>query len=188
MCLPLKPLTFLSALYLLAIAGDIRAEEQPAPHNRVHREVITVNSQETGFTSAVYCKGEFDTHIGRETIITINEMEALGGLKAKYRSHSGKYQDLNPASVIHTEGSDISPFYHGNTSYILPWSNKGDILEFQYTYKLNCKELMALSSLRINDEIKTDTFDYTIRVPKGMLLYYCLPKGAAFIQTDSSSS
>ncbi|MFI5150234.1 MAG: transglutaminase family protein [Bacteroidia bacterium] len=177
-------------LVLLSLQGiSAPSEEQPAPHNSIHKETITINSLETGFTSAVYCRGQFNNHFGRETIITINEMEALGGLRARYRNGARKFHDLDNASIQHTSNTDESPFYHGNTHYILAWPNKGgELLEFLYTYRINCKELMALSSLRINDDIRTDTFDYTVRVPKGLLLYYCLPKGANFIQTDSISS
>jgi hypothetical protein len=175
-------------LFLLFVPAIMAAEEQKILHYSLYQETITINSLETGYTSAVYCRGRFSSHIGRETMIRYNELEAIGGLKARYRTGNHKYKDLGE-SEIHRSDAPEEAFDNGTSQYVISWPSKGEEdMDFLYTYKVNCKELMALSSIRINDVERTDTFDYTIRVPKGMQLYYRIPAGSDFIQTDSNST
>jgi len=159
---------------------------EPNVHYSLHKEVITVNSLEAGYTSSVYCRGKFTSLIGRETAIPYTELEALGGIRARYRNERGKYKDL-PEENIHNSAMMGSSFYSGMNKYVLSWPSKGEEeLTFLYSYKLNCKELMTLSILPTNGVERTDTFDYDIRIPPGILLYYKIPEGMKGLKADSA--
>ena len=157
-------------------------------HYSLHKEVITVNSIETGYTSSIYCRGEFTSLIGRESDISYNELEAIGGIKARFKNERGKYKDLPEDNIQNTAVMGGS-FYTGRNKYVLSWPSKGkENLTFLYTYRLNCKELMTLASLLTNDIDATDTFEYEVRVPAGIFLYFKLPEGVAGVKVDSTKT
>jgi hypothetical protein len=161
-------------------------------HYSLRKEVITVRSMEEGYTASVYCRGKFTSLPGRETAIVYSELEALGGIRARYQNSRGKYKDL-PDEYIHNSAVIGGSFYAGLNQYVLSWPSKGEEeLRFLYTYRINCKELMTLSALPINDIDKTDTFEYDIRVPKGLGFSYHFPQGLSnlysdIVQTDSGT-
>ncbi len=157
-------------------------------HYNLHKEVITINYPEAGYTSSVYCRGKFSTLENRETDIVYTELESIGELTARYLNSGRKYKDLKEENVHNTSAMGTS-FYNGMNKYVLSWPFKGNPeLHFLYAYKLNCKELMTLSTLMINDIQHTDTFEYDVRVPKGMLLYFRIPAYAGSLHTDSTET
>jgi hypothetical protein len=157
-------------------------------HYSLRKEVITVNSIETGYSSSVYCRGEFTSLIGRESNISYNELEAIGGIKARYKNERGKYKDLPEENIQNTSVMGGS-LYGGTNKYVLSWPSKGkENLSFLYTYRLNCKELMTLASLLTNDIDATDTFEYDVRVPVGIFLYFKLPEGVTEVKVDSTKT
>jgi len=183
----MKQSCLLLTFFLFLLSTWISANENNV-HYSLHREVITVNSLETGYTSSAYCRGKFTSLVGRETAIPYTELEALGGIRARYRNERGKFKDL-PEENIHNSAMMGTSFFSGMNKYVLSWPSKGDEeLGFLYSYKLNCKELMTLSILPTNGVERTDTFDYDIRVPPGLLLYYNIPEGMKNLKVDSTQS
>jgi hypothetical protein len=157
-------------------------------HYSIHKEVITISSLETGYTSSVFCRGKFTSLIGRETPIVYSELEALGGIHGRYQNARGKFKDL-PEENIHNSAVLGSAFYNGLNQYVLSWPSKGDPeLNFLYTYQMKCKELMTLSTLVLNDLDRTDSFEYYIRVPTGISLYYHVKELPSFLHIDSTQT
>jgi hypothetical protein len=174
-----------SLLIFLFLLPGVRADESVV-HYTLHREVINVNSIEGGYTSSVLCRGKFTALQGRETVIRYSGLESLGGIHGTYRNGSKKFKPL-PENDIHATTLAEGDQTDENGKYVLSWPSKGDAaMDFNYTYKLQGSELMTLSTLAINDIIQTDTFDYELRVPRGIQLYFHLPNGGNRLLVDST--
>lgn len=154
-------------------------------HYSSRKEYIKVIDNKSGYTSKVEYTGDFITGSNHFLSIVYSELEEINDIEPEYFNSKGKLKKLREynktnASVL------TSSFYAGYRTYLIEYADGGD--RFVLTYTMKCKELMRLCDLKINDEIKTDSYFYEIEVPLNYRLVIKFPDNDSTIKIDSVSN
>lgn len=134
------------------------------------RTTITVSGLNSGFTREVEKKG-FNPSLNQHQVqIAYTELESVQNLVATY--NTGK-KDIALKATEFTDHSLLtSSFYDGLRAkrFVFPETAMGNY--FAYSYTVQAKELIFLSSLPWYSEKQTDTLEYIINLPEGLSLIY----------------
>lgn len=151
-------------------------------HYSSRKEYIKVIDNKSGYTSRVEYIGDFLSESSHVLPIVYSELEEISDILPMYFNSKGKFKKLKEykktnASVL------TSSFYAGYRTYLIEYTDAGD--RFALSYTMKCKELMRLCELKINDEIKTDSYFYEIEIPLNYRLILKFPDNDTTIKIDS---
>ncbi|MFK7807790.1 MAG: transglutaminase family protein [Saprospiraceae bacterium] len=164
----MKRLPLLS--FLLSIAFIVHGQDDI--QYSIKKQVITVDAKNNTFTKKIQTSGSCAANQKHRANIYFGELQQIKNIKATYQANGkGKPKKVNKKNFS-TSSVPTSSFYAGIQKTTIPFPDKEQPYSFSYSYEVENKDLIFLSSLHFWDISNTDTFNYKIILPTSHKLHY----------------
>jgi transglutaminase superfamily protein len=168
-------------ILFLATYSSIHASVDNDYKIHLRKEVITVNSIDSGYVSKVEYYGETG-ETGGKAMVYFNQLEEVDELKVGYFKKGGQLKNIRR---LHKEDLSISKGFYSDTRiylFDLPENKK-----FKYEFQRTGKELMLFAGVYFH-VYDADTQIYIIRMPNEMNLRYEVMNKEMLVSFESSVS